>query len=155
MRRSLAVIIAAYVFAGAGQFHPRSDEQVSTVISRRQIEQTLKQKLPGAADEFGGGLLDGSNYRIGALQRAAPGEVEVHQNDTDILYMISGTATLVTGGELVGRRAISATETRGTSIRNGMQHELSQGDVVVVPKQQPHWFQNVSGAISYIVIKVQ
>src|SRR5438270_3564624 len=124
MSRSLAVIIAAYVFAGAGQFHRRSNEQVSTVISRRQIEQTLKQKLPEAANEFGGGLLDGNNYRIGALQRTVPGEVEVHQKDTDILYIISGTATLVTGGELVGRRAISTTETRGASIRNGVQHEL-------------------------------
>jgi quercetin dioxygenase-like cupin family protein len=81
--------------------------------------------------------------------------VEVHSNDNDIFYVLSGSATLLTGGEVIGKHAISTTEERGTSIRNGVRHQLSAGDVVVIPKRQPHWFQNVSGDVSYIVIKVE
>jgi hypothetical protein len=130
MKFLLASAMVAALFAAAQQPHHNQDA-VSTVVSHAQIEQTLRQKLPEAANEFGGGLFDGSDYRIGVLKRTVPGEVEIHQNDTDILYIISGTATLITGGEVVARRAISPVETRGTSIRNGVQHELGPGDVVV------------------------
>ncbi|MBV9300939.1 MAG: hypothetical protein JOY62_15245 [Acidobacteriaceae bacterium] len=150
MRHFLALTLAF-----AASLYAQTAGNSAIVVSRQQIEATLKQKLAGAPHEFGGGLFDGTGFRIGALKRALPGEAEVHLKDTDIFYMLSGSATLVTGGEVVGEHAISAIEERGTSIRNGVRHELAAGDVVVIPKQQPHWFQNVSAGVSYIVIKVE
>jgi len=135
--------------------HAQAVGKSAIVISPQQVESILKQRLPGTAEETGGGLFDGNDFRIGALKRKFPGEVEIHQKDTDIMYILSGRATLITGGDVVSRRAISTAEVRGTAIRNGTRHALMPGDVVVIPKQQAHWFQDVAGEVSYIVIKVQ
>jgi mannose-6-phosphate isomerase-like protein (cupin superfamily) len=140
---------------GATQIHAQTVGKSAIVISPQQVESVLQQKLAGTADEYGDGLFDGNNFRIGALKRKLPGEVEIHQKDTDIMYVLSGRATLITGGDVVNEHSISTIEVRGTAIRNGTRHALMPGDVVVIPKQQAHWFQNVVGNVSYIVIKVQ
>jgi mannose-6-phosphate isomerase-like protein (cupin superfamily) len=44
------------------------------------------------------GNTEGKNYRVHTLRRDAPGEVEVHTKDTDIFYILDGSATFVTGG---------------------------------------------------------
>src|ERR1041384_1528502 len=43
-------------------------------------------------------LARAANFRIDASHRDKPGVVEVHTRDTDLIYMLAGTATLVTGG---------------------------------------------------------
>ena len=46
-------------------------------------------------------LLDGSNdrnYMIHASRRDTPGMPEIHTKDTDIIYVLGGRATFVTGG---------------------------------------------------------
>jgi mannose-6-phosphate isomerase-like protein (cupin superfamily) len=142
---------------GGGVLHAQATAAPAgaTKISQQQIASTLRQKMAGVPMETGGGLFDGSDYRIGALKRGLPGEVEVHRDDTDILYILSGTATVLTGGSVVGKHAIGDKEERGTSIRDGVRHVLRAGDMLVIPKGQPHWFQKIAGQVSYIVIKVQ
>ena len=127
----------------------------TTRISRQQIVSLLQQALPDAPQETGGGLYDGTQFRIGALKRKLPGEVEVHRDDTDILYVLSGSTVVVTGGAVEGMHSISPTEQRGTAIHDGVRHTLGAGDMLVIPKTEPHWFQKVSGEVSYLVIKVQ
>lgn len=143
------------ILFSATLIHAQVLEKSTVVIAPQQVESVLQEKLAGTAGESGGGLLDGSGFRIGALKRKFPGEVEIHKNDTDIMYILSGTATLITGGSVVNEHATSPAEFRGAAIRNGTHHLLAPGDVVVIPKQEPHWFQDVAGTVSYIVIKVQ
>src|ERR1700746_3743160 len=50
----------------------------------------------------GGLLQDTPSYKIDAGRRTAPGEVEYHQHVADIMHVVSGTATVVTGGEMIG-----------------------------------------------------
>ena len=45
-------------------------------------------------------------------------------------------------------------EYRGDAIRNGQAHEVSAGDVLVIPAGTPHWFQAVPDEVSYLVVKV-
>jgi hypothetical protein len=45
--------------------------------------------------------------------------VEVHTCDTDIIYVLTGTATLVTGGTVVGGGETAPEEIRGTSVDGG------------------------------------
>ncbi len=146
--------------AGAGSLlsqtpSPQSTKAQTTRVSRGQIVTLLQQALPGAPGETGGGLYDGTNFRIGALKRKLPGEVEIHRDDTDILYVLSGSTVVVTGGTVEGLHTESPAEQRGTAIRNGVRHTLVAGDMLVIPKTEPHWFQKVSGEVSYVVIKVQ
>jgi glc operon protein GlcG len=107
-----------------------------------------------AAFEKGAPLLENDRYKIHASRRDAPGMAEVHERDTDVLYVLEGTATLVTGGTLVDSRTIAAGERRGASIAGGRSWQLAKGDVVAVASGTPHWFKEVKGPFRYYVVKV-
>lgn len=105
----------------------------------------------------GGVLVDGNNrnYMIHTSRRDKAGLAEVHTLDTDIIYVLEGTATFVTGGTAVQAKETAANEFRGSSIDGGETHQLSKGDVIVVPQGTPHWFKEVSGTFLYYTIKVR
>ncbi|HET9062068.1 MAG TPA: cupin domain-containing protein, partial [Candidatus Binatia bacterium] len=84
-----------------------------------------------------------------------PGEAEVHRRDTDVIYVLGGTATIVTGGEVVEGREVEHGELRGREIRGGETRRLAAGDVLVVPNGIPHWFSAVDAPFTYYVVKVR
>jgi glc operon protein GlcG len=98
---------------------------------------------------------NGENYMVHASRREKPGMSEVHELDTDIIYVVDGNATFVTGGKSVDPKMVAANEFRGTMIDGGETRELRKGDVVIVPKGIPHWFKQVDGAFLYYVVKVR
>src|SRR6059058_1704807 len=80
-------------------------------------------------------LFDGSggrNYMVHASRREGPGMVEVHTKDTDILYVLKGTATVVTGGTMVDGKNIAADEIRGKEITGGETRKLVPGDAMII-----------------------
>jgi glc operon protein GlcG len=112
------------------------------------------------ADSFAkGAVLDdgsnGENYMVHASRREKPGMSEVHELDTDIIYVLDGAATFVTGGRSVDPKMVAANEFRGSMIDGGDTRQLKKGDVVIVPKGTPHWFKQVDGAFLYYVVKVR
>ena len=108
-----------------------------------------------AAFAKGGPLLANSSYKIQAGRRVtAPGQVEVHAHDTDIFYIVEGTATIVTGGKTEGSKTSGPGEVRGTKIAGGTKRQLEKGSVIVIPAGTPHWFTEVSNPFLYFVIKV-
>jgi glc operon protein GlcG len=119
-------------------------------FSKRQTE---------ASFETGSALFDGHsgarNYTVITSRRDGPGMVEVHTKDTDILYVLKGSATLVTGGTMVDGKPIAADEIRGKEITGGQTQELTSGDAVIIPNGVPHWFKNVQGPLLYFVVKVR
>jgi glc operon protein GlcG len=110
-----------------------------------------------AAFAKGSVLLDGTgrNYMVHASRREKAGQVEVHVLDTDVIYVQDGSATLVTGGAVVGGKTIEPNEIRGDSITSGETRRIAKGDVITVPNGTPHWFQDVKGTLTYYVVKVR
>ena len=106
-----------------------------------------------SAFKAGAPLLETVGYKIHASRREAPGMAEVHVRDTDIIYVLEGTATLVTGGEVIEGKQTAADEVRGTSIHGGQAQRLERGDVFIVPQGLPHWFKDVQGPFLYYVVK--
>jgi len=115
-----------------------------------------KNKVTAAFSQ-GAVLLDGTgrNYMVHASRREKPGMAEVHVKDTDIIYVLEGTATFVTSGIVVEPKTTAPDEIRGASIQGGETRQLVKGDVIVVPNGTPHWFQQVSGPFLYYVVKVR
>lgn len=97
----------------------------------------------------------GENYQVHASRREKSGLVEIHQLDTDIIYVLDGTASIVTGGKALEAMPTAPFELRGKSVAGGETRQLKKGDVLVVPKGTPHWFKDVSGAFLYYVVKVR
>jgi hypothetical protein len=154
MKLGIAIVLG-FLLGSAGQRQdtPRL-EGSAIVIHRDQIEKLLAEKLPGPSI-YGGGLVDGERFRVGALRRNAPGEVEIHRDDNDIIYIMTGDATIVTGGTPVELKKVSPKEMTAKSVTGGVSHEVHAGDIVVIPNQLPHWFQHVTAGTDYLVVKTQ
>ena len=100
-----------------------------------------------------GTLAAALGYKVNASRRDAPGQVEIHTRATDVIYVVQGSATFVTGGKAVDPKEVAPDEVRGRAIEGGEAHELTKGDVIVVPAGVPHWFKEVSGPFLYFVCK--
>jgi len=101
------------------------------------------------------GKSGGGVYQVMTARRDGPGEVEVHALDTDVFYIVKGSATFVTGGKVVDGKKTAPNEVRGKSIQGGTPHHLSQGDIIVIPRGTPHWYEAVEPPFLYLVIKVR
>lgn len=114
----------------------------------------LNHETVAAAFAKGAPLFATNNFKIQAGRRMEPGEVEVHDTDTDIFYILEGSATFVTGGKPVEAKATGPGETRAKSIQGGEERQLTKGDIIVIPNRVPHWFKAVKGPLLYYVVKV-
>jgi glc operon protein GlcG len=106
-----------------------------------------------AAFAKGQPLVETTHYKVHASRREAPGMAEIHETDTDNVYVLEGAATLVTGGTVVEAAGVAPHEIRGRAIEGGTVQPLAKGDVVIVPSGVPHWFREVQAPFVYYVVK--
>jgi glc operon protein GlcG len=97
----------------------------------------------------------GQSYMVHASRREAPGMAEIHTRDADIIYVLDGTASFITGGSAVAAKVTEADELRGSAIQGGEERQLKKGDVIVVPAGTPHWFKEVTNPFLYYVVKAR
>lgn len=89
-------------------------------------------------------------YRAGG---AAP--ASLHEVQAEMLYVIEGSATLVTGGTIVDRVAAGPGNWSGTSIADGASRPIAKGDWVIVPQNTPHQFiPTANGSVVLMTIKI-
>lgn len=109
-----------------------------------------------AAFEKGAVLFDDSDkYMVHASRREKPGLVEVHDDDADILYVLDGEATVVTGGRLLDGKMTASGEIRGSNLEGGDTRVVKKGDVMIIPAGTPHWFKAVTNPFTYYVVKAR
>ena len=145
MKPSL-MILSALLVLPAGLAHAQGDDTKVTYIASDRVKAAFAKGMP---------MVEVNDYKIHASRREGSGMVEVHTRDTDIAYVIQGSATLVTGGTAVGLKSTGLEELRGSAIHGGETRELKPGDVVIIPNGIPHWFQRVSAPFLYYVVKVR
>lgn len=163
LQGGVPIVIAGHV-AGAvgvsGAASAAQDTEIARAIAaaagsapnRGEVLHFAKPRVD-AAFAKGMPLTENALYKVHASRRDAPGIGEVHVTDTDIIYMLSGMATFVTGGELVAPEQIAPNELRGPSLVGGSERTLVPGDVIVVPNGTPHWFKAVEAPVTYYVVK--
>lgn len=110
------------------------------------------------------------NVGIGVVHRARtlPGKtlngIE-HSEITEVYHIISGFATLYTGGTLENPKeyapdhpvvkVLNGPSTGGGAILNGLSRKVGPGDVVLIPPNTPHWFSEIdSDQIVYLQIRI-
>jgi quercetin dioxygenase-like cupin family protein len=98
-------------------------------------------------------LASGEDHRVSMSRRTETGQSEVHANETDVIYVLEGSATFVTGGTVLGGKVTAPGQIRGSGIREGKTHHLSPGDIIVIPSGTPHWFSEVPHHVVYYVVK--
>jgi mannose-6-phosphate isomerase-like protein (cupin superfamily) len=146
---ALVTVIAASAFVHAqtpaAPAPPREPAKVTFVDHDKMTAALAK----------GGTVVSASDVLVQGSHRDKPGGVEVHDHEMDVLYIIDGSATFVTGGKIVGGKNTRPGQWLGTDITGGTTQALVKGDVIVVPAGTPHWFKEVpQSGVSYYVVKV-
>jgi len=151
------VVVGAIGVSGAkSAAHDEEIAQAAVAAFEAEADAVTFLPAPDVEAAFAAGkpLIETADYKVHASRRDGPGQAEVHERDTDVVHVLSGTATLVTGGTVVEPRTTGPGEIRGTRIEGGRVQALAPGDVAVVPHGVPHWFRDVSGPLTYYVVKV-
>ena len=141
--------------AGANVFTAAKESEMTPANNSSVLFFDAKQV--SASFSTGAALLDEKDrhYMVHTSRRDKPGLAEIHSLDTDIIYVLEGTATLVTGGTAVDAKEIAPDEFRGSRIEGGVTRQLAKGAVIIVPNNTPHWFKEVNGQFLYYTIKVR
>ena len=145
-----------------------AQEGGSTIIPKREVNEVLLRGLDNLA---GGGAVSDivvrhldvgdENMGVSVVQRS---KVEVrdtisgiaHPDLDEIYYIVSGTGTMVTGGEFVDKQSnvsrLLGPMDRG-ELRGGVLQFVEPGDIAIIPKGMPHgWHKIDTDAISYIIV---
>jgi mannose-6-phosphate isomerase-like protein (cupin superfamily) len=127
-------------------------------IAEKLIDQQVRDIDIGKAN-VGIGMI----YR-GRLDKPAPNSVAEHDQVSEVYHVISGSATLVLGPDIVDRQRRPATQRtvvefngpghNGSDIRNGVAHQIKAGDVVVIPAGTGHWFTKIDDHINYLMVRI-
>jgi mannose-6-phosphate isomerase-like protein (cupin superfamily) len=123
----------------------------TTWAQKKDITVWPKGVPPGGITQkadFGDHLLEISH-------REKDGRAELHQIKADVMVIQSGTATLVSGGDVIDPVPTAPNEIQGSGIRGGTKQTVGPGDVIEIPVGVPHQFFLAPGQqITYLVIKI-
>jgi mannose-6-phosphate isomerase-like protein (cupin superfamily) len=87
-------------------------------------------------------------YRVSEVKRDKAAGALAHPGNTELLYIVEGEGTMVTGGKL-----IAAANGKPASIADGVSQHFVKGDVFIVPAGSPHWFAAVDKPVTYLEVR--
>lgn len=139
-----------------------SNDELQSYL-KRAIARNLIDQQVRAVDAGKSGIAVGMVHRT-KLDAAQPNSVAEHDHVSEVYHIISGSATLVTGPDLVGAqprpltnenvRLLNGPGSNAASIRNGVTHQLKAGDAIIIPAGTGHLFTKIDDQITYIMIRI-
>jgi mannose-6-phosphate isomerase-like protein (cupin superfamily) len=152
--RNLSIVVLALTAAPLSIWSAGAKATVWKHGDLEQMNKKLSQELDSessASDALGAY----GNHHFEIAIRKATGNAELHETQNDVFFVVSGEATLTTGGALVGRKLTEPREFEGKSIQGGSSVKLAAGDVVHIPFNVPHQLIVEKGKeIEYFVVKI-
>jgi mannose-6-phosphate isomerase-like protein (cupin superfamily) len=137
-------------------------EEIQAYAKRAVATGVIDQQV--RAVDIGKSNVDiGLVYR-GKLTAPAADAVAEHDQVSEVYHIIDGSATLVTGPDIVGKKRrpadneavkmLNGPGNNAASIRNGVSHQLKAGDVMIIPAGTGHWFTKIDDHITYLMVRI-
>ena len=150
---------------------PNCNKCPATHVSSDELQAYLKRVEGMAVSDQQVRALDigKTNVDIAVVYRgklAAPAQQSVAEHDkvSEVYHVIDGSATLMTGPDIVDLkprpaddravRLLNGPGGNGASIRNGVTYQLKAGDVIVIPAGTGHLFTRIDDHIRYLMIRL-
>jgi len=165
---SLALSIAAGVALAQGQ--PRGN---GIVVLNKDIMSAVEKTAKDAVNDSQIRVvsINGEyNVGVGVVHRAKTAGRDIgggieHSEITEVYHIISGTGTLVLGGNIDNAKAtpadspvvrvLNGPSTGGGRVVGGTGTTLGPGDVVIIPPNTPHWWTDIpTDQIVYLVVRM-
>jgi mannose-6-phosphate isomerase-like protein (cupin superfamily) len=97
-------------------------------------------------------VLEGGTHSINVRIVTPKDAPLVHANSLDIWLVQAGSATAVTGGELLdAKKRPNSDDVAGSAIKGGTDQPLKPGDVLYVPPGVPHGFKDIAGFRAFLI----
>jgi mannose-6-phosphate isomerase-like protein (cupin superfamily) len=164
------VLIAGCARAGSDDGQPSCEMCPGTYVPASEIDAYVQRAIANELTDQQIRQVDVGRSNVAVVvvhrgPRADPNAtVAEHDLVTEVYHVMSGSATLVLGPDLVNpvRRLETATTVQllngpghnAEAIRDGVTHELSAGDVVIIPAGTGHQFTHIDDHITYLMIRV-
>ena len=171
MRKVILGAVAVAVALSAQETKPSCDRCSATYISNDEMQAYLKRVSAAAnavsdqqvrAVDIGKGNVDIAVVYRG--KQSGGQAVAEHDLVSEVYHVLDGSATLVTGSEIVDLkrrpadyqavRMLNGPGGNGSAIRNGATHHLKPGDVIIIPAGVGHWFTNIEDHIRYLMVRI-
>ena len=155
---------------GAQAVTPPEPRGTATYITKADIDTVMNRTAdkPASDQQVRAVSIHNDEYHVGVgivhrakASAANAGGVE-HSEITEVYQIISGTATLVTGGMIKDAAvlkgptaAVGPTLQGGPITSGGVSQKVGPGDVIIIPPNTPHWFSDISSdQIVYLVVRM-
>jgi len=172
MQTVLLALLPALPLAAQGS-KPSCDRCSASYISHEEFDAYFK-RAPGrvtnsVSDQQVRAIDVGkSHVDVGVVYRNATqaegSAVAEHDLVSEVYYVLEGSATLVTGSDIIGLkprpadypsvRLLNGPGGNGSGIHNGATYQLKAGDATIIPAGVGHWFTKVDDHIRYLMIRI-
>jgi hypothetical protein len=162
MKRTLTIAITGLALAllAAPQAPVPPKTAPATHVTKDQIQAFIAALPKGKILDNPIRAVDVGGYRVGVFAvvrpKDSPQDAIYHDtNMTEILYMLEGSADLITGGTIPDARppARPGGNYTGTRIEGGAKRHVVPGDVIITPGRTPHLWANIESDMSYLVFR--
>jgi mannose-6-phosphate isomerase-like protein (cupin superfamily) len=176
MRKTFGLLAATFVLSLAAQDikpTPTCNQCSASYIGNDEIQAYLNRAPARTADSVADQQVRAvdvgkTNVDIGVVYRSGTqsegSAVAEHDRVSEVYHVLDGSATLVTGADIVdwkrrpadneAVKLLNGPGGNGASIRNGATYQLKAGDVIVIPAGVGHWFTKIDDHIRYLMIRV-
>jgi len=168
MRRTVLSLSILTIVSASPALAQTAPPTVATDIPAAAIQAVLNSPPPAGdklikSIDIGGYAVGVGILHRGTTRPGAPVGAINHTQLTEIYYVISGTATLLTGGTVTNINAIAADSdivkidvgpsNQGVFERAAQRRKIGPGDVVIIPAGVYHGFDDVVGSIDYLAFR--
>lgn len=121
-----------------------------TYKSGAELMDILKKNMSPTGEMTTSAVSNTDQYRINVVHRSKGAGAIAHPGNTELHYIIEGSATVVTGGKIV---PAAQGGNAPASIEGGVTKHVTKGDVIIIPEGSAHWYKDVEGQITYLEVR--